>query len=537
MRHAVPLPRGWAAIPLDDLGVWSGGGTPSKEEPSFWSDGRIPWVSPKDMKRLFIQDSEDHITEAALGASAAKLIPAHSVLMVTRSGILAHTFPVAVNLVPVTVNQDLKALTPLAGVRDLYVAYGLQALGQSILRACSKDGTTVASVDTQQLKSVQLPVAPHQEQHRIVEALESYMTRLDNAVALLERVEENLERYRASVLKAAVEGRLVATEAELARREGREYEPASELLKRILAERKARWIEDAAEKARAKLEEKARKAGQPWTAKDDAATLEKERAKGASQYAEAAAPETTDLPDLPEGWCWATAEAVSDEVRSITYGVIKLGDETPGGVPTLRSSNVRSLRIEADYVKPISPEIAANYSRTELRGGEILITVRGTLGGVALVPDTMRGHNISREVAMLDPVDHSIGALLALFVASPPLQTWMLRRTKGITYQGVNIETLKSLPIPVPPAAEQARISEAVERRLSVIEAAGVATAQQILRSSRVRQAILKWAFEGKLVEQDQSDEPASVLLERIKAERAGVGEVRPRARKRRSAQ
>src|SRR5207253_1976546 len=121
------------------------------------------------------------------------------------------------------------------------------------------------------LKTLQFPLAPLPEQHRIVEGIESYFSRLDDAVATLERVQRNLKRYRASVLKAAVEGRLVPTEAELARAEGRDYEPASVLLERILAERRRRWQE----------------------------------ADGRGKYHEPVAPNTAELPELPEGWCWA----------------------------------------------------------------------------------------------------------------------------------------------------------------------------------------------------------------------------------------
>ena len=117
----------WRQVPLSELGGWSGGGTPSKSNPVFWEDGTIPWVSPKDMKVGRIADSEDHITELGLNNSATNLIPAGSVLVVTRSGILRHTLPVAVTAVPVSVNQDLKALTPGVNILSEYVAW---ALGQ-----------------------------------------------------------------------------------------------------------------------------------------------------------------------------------------------------------------------------------------------------------------------------------------------------------------------------------------------------------------------------------------------------------------------
>ncbi len=104
-------------------------------------------------------------------------------------------------------------------------------------------GMTRDGINTEQLLAMPVPIAPRRQQRLIVEAIESYFTRLDDAVATLEQVQRNLKRYRASVLKAAVEGRLVPTEAELARAEGRDYEPASALLERILAERRRRWQE------------------------------------------------------------------------------------------------------------------------------------------------------------------------------------------------------------------------------------------------------------------------------------------------------
>ena len=138
------------------------------------------------------------------------------------------------------------------------------------------------------LRSHELPLPPLPEQHRIVEAIETHFTRLDAAVAALKRVKANLKRYRASVLKAACEGRLVPTEAELARAEGRDYEPADVLLKRILAERRAKWEADELAKMTAK--------GNP--PKDD---------RWKAKYKEPQPPDTSDLPELPEGWAVASS--------------------------------------------------------------------------------------------------------------------------------------------------------------------------------------------------------------------------------------
>jgi type I restriction enzyme, S subunit len=196
------LPRGWATARLSDLGGWIGGGTPSKANPAFWS-GDIPWVSPKDMKVEVINDAEDHITGEALANSATNLVPDNSVLVVTRSGILRHSLPVAVTGRPVSLNQDLKALTPHRGLHPHYIAWALRAHAQRILRNCAKGGTTVQSVETNQLLQFEIPIAPTAEQARIVAAIEEQFSRLDAGVATLERVHQKLERMRDAVLSRA----------------------------------------------------------------------------------------------------------------------------------------------------------------------------------------------------------------------------------------------------------------------------------------------------------------------------------------------
>lgn len=109
-----------------------GGGTPSKSHPEYFT-GTIPWVSPKDMKHLVISDSIDHITEDAIANSTTNIVPINSVLMVIRSGILKHTLPVAINRVPVTINQDMKAFVPNKTVTAEYLIYYFKAIEADVL--------------------------------------------------------------------------------------------------------------------------------------------------------------------------------------------------------------------------------------------------------------------------------------------------------------------------------------------------------------------------------------------------------------------
>ena len=145
--------------------------------------------------------------------------------------------------------------------------------------------------------------------------------------------------------------------------------------------------------------------------------------------------------------------------RLITYGVIKLGAHVPKGIPCLRTSNVRRLRIETDGMKVIAPALSAEYSRTILRGGEVLVNVRGTLGGVAVVPEEMEGWNVSREVAVVPVAKSRINPTFAAYViASGASQEWLGTMKKGATYVGINIEDLRRLPMPLPSETEQAKL-------------------------------------------------------------------------------
>ena len=511
------LPQGWELARLGDLGTWSGGGTPSKGNPAYWENGTVPWVTPKDMKVNVISDSIDRITEEAVEQSAAKHIAAGSVLFVTRSGILAHTFPVALTTASVTVNQDLKSLTPAAPIFPGYVAWAMRAFGRELLQQCSKDGTTVASVDSTSLKNFPFPVAPLPEQHRIVEAIESYFTRLDDAVATLERVQRNLERYRASVLKSAVEGQLVPTEAELARKEGRDYERGSVLLERILGERRRRW--EAAE-----LEKLKAKGKKP---KDD---------KWKKKYKEPMRPDTEGLPELPEGWCWASAEQLESGDRKCSYGVLVPGPDVEGGVDFVRVGDIREGRVDLSRLKRIHRGVADRFSKTYLQGGEVLLTLVGTIGRTAVVPDVLKGANVARAVGVIPASIQISNRWLELWLRSPETNREIVQKAHEVARKTLNLEDVRSTAVALPPRAEQDRIAEALAESDSISRMASDSADASAARCAQLRQAILGWAFEGKLVDQDRNDEPASVLLERIAAQREAENTaVRPKSKRRRT--
>jgi type I restriction enzyme S subunit len=382
-------------------------------------------------------------------------------------------------------------------------------------------GTAQPKLPQAAMNKVSIPVAPLPEQNRIVAALESYLSRLDDAIASLVRAQRNLKRYRASVLKAAVEGRLVPTEAELAREEGRDYEPASVLLERILVERKARWIEDTAEKGRAKAEEKATKAGKPWTDDDDASALEKERAKATKKYKEPEPPDTKNLPELPEGWCWAPLSGLTIKIVDGTHHTPTYLDE---GVAFLSVKDINHGQLSFSKCKFISLE---EHERLILRCnpklGDLLVTKSGTIGRTAVVRSS-RPFSLFVSVALLQPVQRVVDARWLEVAFQHWLQQCDISQdVKGTAIKNLHLEDFREMALPLPPLQEQLRIIyefEVVEtRKTKVLEQVDVS----VTHIHRLRQSILKWAFEGRLVDQDPNDEPASVLLERIKAERVAM--------------
>ena len=400
-----------------------------------------------------------------------------------------------------------------------WIGYAVQTSEFKEALEQNSSATTVAIINKTRFSALELPVAPLPEQHRIVEAIESYLTRLDDAVATLERVERNLKRYRASVLKAAVKGRLVPTEAELAQKEDRDYEPASVLLERILNERRRRWIEEAAEKGRGKEEGKAKTAGKPWTAEDNAEALENERVKAVKKYKEPAAPDTELLPELPDGWCWASVDQ--------TITIIDYRGRTPpyaeDGIPHLRSSNVRDGRIHWAGLRYVTEETFDTFMTRGLPvEGDLLFTTEAPMGEVAFVPNTR--FSLAQRIMILSPARDCLRPrFLYLQIQSSAFQNRIRFRKTGSGVTGISSRNFKPAGIAIAPMSEQARIADEVESLLSNVESMAVVAETSGLRCQRLRQSILKWAFEGKLVDQDTNDEPASVLLERINAERAAM--------------
>lgn len=201
---------------LADLGKWTGGKTPAMAEKSFWEDSTIPWISSKDMKVSTLSDTQDHITEKAVKEASMTVYPANSIAVVTRSGILKHTFPVAYIPFETTVNQDIKILVVNEDILPRYAFHVIQGKGRDILAKTKKQGGTVDSLDFQKVLAYKVPVPTIEVQKKLVEVLDNFdaiCTDLNiDLPAEIEARQKQYEYYRDLLLAFAETGNTLLTD-------------------------------------------------------------------------------------------------------------------------------------------------------------------------------------------------------------------------------------------------------------------------------------------------------------------------------------
>lgn len=436
------LPEGWTSFALTHIGGVSGGKTPSKTNAAFWSSPDVPWISPKDMKRNMLDNSEDRISRIALDEASMVLYPAGSVLMVTRSGILQHTFPVALASVDLTVNQDIKVIRPVEGMNPKFIFYLIKNFANDILSVCSKDGTTVQSIDSEKLENFSLPLPPAAEQNRIAQKIDELLSQVDTLQARIDAIPALLKRFRQSVLRAAVCGKLT----------------------------------------------------------------------------------TGFFTEKEHSWSYKKASDVCEKVQS--GGTPKMGfSET--GIPFLKVYNIVNQKINFEY-RPqyILDKIHTSSSaKSVTKAGDVVMNIVGPpLGKIATIPATHKEWNINQALTLFRPSsDITSGWISIVLEGGDSLQN-IMNETKGSAGQvNISLSQCRNFIFPVPSPAEQTEIVRRVEQLFAFADQLEAKVVSAKKRIDHLTQSILAKAFRGELVPQDPNDEPASVLLERIKAQRAAV--------------
>ncbi len=376
-------------------------------------------------------------------------------------------------------------------VRD-YLAANASGVGGSLMR-----------VKPSTLAEFEFKLSGHLTQTRIVAKLEELLSDLDAGVAELELAQKKLAKYRQSLMKAAVEGALTAEW----RTHHKPAETGAQLLERILTERRTRWEA----KQILKFKEQGKTPPKDWQKK----------------YPEPVRPDTTDLPDLPERWVWASIEQIaSDERYSLSIGPfgsnLKVPDYRDSGVPLVFVRNIRSGKYGGGHTKYVTSEKAIELSAHIVTAGDVLVTKMGEPPGDANVyPDDQPPAIITADCIKIRCWPDLMSPVFLKSVVNSNIGKRQIEpMTQGVAQKKVSLGRFSSLAVPVPPAVEQALIVRLVNEADRDAAEQITAIELSLKQSTAQRKNILRTAFAGQLVPQDPNDEPASVLLERIRAER-----------------
>jgi type I restriction enzyme S subunit len=408
-RHAeylARLPDNWERVPLAELGELVGGGTPSRGNPAFWN-GDIPWVTPGEITDLngckWLLRTRDKITQAGLQASAAKLLPANSVLITTRATIGA----VALAGLSVSTNQGFRSLVPSQSADPEFYFHLLTWIAPEFKRlGC---GSTFDEISRADLGNIVVPRPPKEQQEGIAAVLDAADRAIEGASSRIDKL---------MVLRVGL---------------------AQDLLTRGLG--------------------------------DDGHL----RCPEMDEFVD------SPLGAIPKSWRVGSLEEVIDPDRPVVYGILMpgAGYDGPSGVPVVKVKDIIDGEVLSDGLLLTSPEIDREYRRSRLEPGDLLFTIRGTVGRMAFVPDRLDGANITQDTARLAVADAN-PVYVREWLDSLHARSFIDLNTIGQAVRGINLSDLRRLPIALPPPDEQDMI------------AAVVAASGRVIRAERKRLAKLR---------------------------------------------
>lgn len=330
-------------------------------------------------------------------------------------------------------------------------------------------------IDSKSLSAFRIPLPPLADQKRIVAKIEELFSNLDAGVGALEKVRVELKRYRQAVLKAAFEGKLTKKW----RDQSNTTESSEDLFEKLKKVKNTKTLEEL----RVRIEKK-------------------------------------NLPILPKGWVWATTGMLSKFVTSGSRDWKKYYSKN--GAIFIRTQNINKNRLDLSDVAYVSLPNKVEGKRSLVERGDILITITGAnVGKVAIVEGGIDEAYVSQSVALVKLVLPELAKYVYYGLLAPSFgKTEIDKMVYGMGRPVLNLKNVQDVVLPIAPLREQDQLIEEIERRISVADEIEKTIDHNLKQTEKLRQSILKKAFDGRLVPQDPNDEPASVLLERIKAEK-----------------
>ena len=518
------VPDSWTWTSLSELGDIVAGGTPSTKEPSYWAD-EVHWISPSDLtgySAKTIKQGAKSISRIGLANSSAKVMPAGSVHFSSRAPIGY----VVISAEALATNQGFKSLVPAPGIFNEYVYYYLLASREYAHKRAS--GTMFLELSGKAFGCLPIPLAPTATQRRIVAKIDELFSELDKGIESLKTARRQLEVYRQSILKHAFEGTLTA---QWRAQNADQLQSSESLLARI---RQAH--EDQQHKQLTDWKTTVRQ----WEAngKEGKKPKKPRELKSVAMLAEE---EVDCLEELPSSWQWLPAESV---------GIIQLGRQRS---PKKRSRNYPTKYIRAANITEqgldLGDVLDMDFGPHELsayrlgKGDLVLSEASGSaaqVGKPAIWDDQIPNCCFQNTVIRHQPYCRDHAAYLLWLYRFFYVSGKFARVAGGVGINHLSAYKFAQIALPVCPFLEQQEIVRLLEGKFTSIEQNEREIDSALKRAELLRQAILKKAFAGQLVAQDPDDEPASVLLYRIKVEKEQIskkaGTTRKTRRKRTSA-
>jgi type I restriction enzyme S subunit len=490
------LPKGWAKPQLNKiLSQIVGGGTPSKANSAFFK-GTIPFMTVKDLYGRFPSDTIDHISEEAIASSATTFVPADTLIVATRMSLGKIARPT----VGVAINQDLKALFLAEGVDKTYVEHFWRSQTNHIQDLGT--GTTVKGIRLEDIRELEIPLAPLPEQKRIADKLDSVLGRVEACRDRLDHIPALLKRCRLSILAAATSGRL--TEDWRATRSPGEAQ---------------RYPGTTAPGSGADISlaclKKTQQAKQAWLQKNSAHNEAGRVKKRLESFSAAKA--TGD--GLPSGWCWA---ALEDAALMVVDCHNKTAPYDPEGIALVRTTNVRDGRFVWEDLRFVSNDTYLFWSKRCIpEPGDIVFTREAPMGEAAIIP---AGKQIclGQRTMLIRPIKQVTSEHYLLIALMDPMFRQRAEQIAvGTGVKHLRVGDVSELQLPLPPTEEQHEIIRRVETLFAFADRleARLATARK--QAEQLTPALLAKAFRGELVPQDPNDEPATELLKRLATTRS----------------
>lgn len=450
------IPNSWITTPIKELGIIQTGNTPSKKDQSNYGD-YIPLVKPPELNDQIIDDAYDHLSKK--GAGKARILSEDSVL-ISCIGNLGKT---AMNKKPVAFNQQINSITFYEGIHSKYGFYYFQSpFARNQLEALAS-ATTIPIINKSKFSNIQFPIAPYNEQVRIVGRVEELFSRLDAGVRSLQAAQTQLEQYRQTTLKQAYTGKLT----------------------------------------------------QKWRQKNPT------KIKLVTEEVDIKPYRNLITWDIPTEWKWASLGSLIESMKNGIYKPKKFYSND--GIACLRMYNIENGKIVWKDIKRmiLTEDELIKYL---LKPDDILINrvnSRELVGKAAVIPPNLEPSVYeSKNIRMRINQDTGSSYYVHYWMHFFSSRYFNLNAQQVVGMASINQTQISNMPIPMTTMKEQEKIVEIINNISLYLERISQTILKNSLLTTHLKNSILKKSFEGRLVPQDPRDEPASVLLYRINAQR-----------------